>query len=81
MNVADLRNELKARNINSKGLKSQLIAKLMKALKSEIEASEDNSEAADKQQEDDLNESDAVEVGSQEELKSEVRIFFFMNFV
>lgn len=37
MNVNELRNELKARNIISKGLKSQLVARLQKALKSETE--------------------------------------------
>ncbi|XP_056647234.1 cell division cycle and apoptosis regulator protein 1-like [Diorhabda sublineata] len=42
MVVNDLRNELKARNINSKGLKSQLVAKLTKALKAEAEKNEDN---------------------------------------
>lgn len=41
MNVALLRNELKARNINSKGLKSQLIARLTKALKAEAEKTDD----------------------------------------
>lgn len=35
MNVTDLRNELKARNLNSKGLKSQLAARLSKVLKTE----------------------------------------------
>lgn len=41
MMVSALRNELKARNINSKGLKSQLVARLTKALKVEAEASDD----------------------------------------
>ena len=37
MNVNSLRIELRARNISSKGLKSQLVARLTKALKSEAE--------------------------------------------
>ena len=36
-NVNSLRIELRARNISSKGLKSQLVARLTKALKSEAE--------------------------------------------
>lgn len=43
MNVSALRTELKARNINSKGLKSQLVARLTKALKMEAEKTEDSS--------------------------------------
>lgn len=44
MSVADLRNELKARSSNSKGLKSQLVARLTKTLKAEAEKTEgDNS--------------------------------------
>ncbi|KAI4460282.1 cell division cycle and apoptosis regulator protein [Holotrichia oblita] len=46
MPVMDLRNELKARGINSKGLKSQLIAKLSKALKAEAEKTDDPKDAA-----------------------------------
>lgn len=41
MSVSQLRNELKARNINSKGLKSQLVARLSKALKNESDKVED----------------------------------------
>ncbi|XP_025837375.1 cell division cycle and apoptosis regulator protein 1 [Agrilus planipennis] len=37
MTVAALRNELKARNLSAKGLKSQLVARLQKALKAEAE--------------------------------------------
>ncbi|KAK4883304.1 hypothetical protein RN001_006623 [Aquatica leii] len=43
MNVNSLRIELKSRNISSKGLKSQLIARLTKALKIESEKVEDSS--------------------------------------
>lgn len=35
--LTDLREELECRNLSSKGLKSQLIARLMKALRSEEE--------------------------------------------
>lgn len=46
MNVQALRYELKARNMNSKGLKSQLVARLSKALKTESEKTdEDNQES------------------------------------
>lgn len=41
MTVNQLRSELKARNINSKGLKSQLVARLSKALKNEADKVED----------------------------------------
>lgn len=41
MVVSSLRNELKARNVNYKGLKSQLVARLVKALKAEAESSDD----------------------------------------
>lgn len=42
MTVNLLRVELKARNTNSKGIKSQLVARLAKALKSEAEKAEDS---------------------------------------
>lgn len=41
MNVSALRCELKARNVNYKGLKSQLVARLAKLLKAEAEKNED----------------------------------------
>lgn len=41
MIVSTLRVELKARSINSKGLKSQLVARLAKALKMEAEKADD----------------------------------------
>lgn len=55
MNVQSLRTELKARNINSKGLKSQLVARLSKALKTESEKPDEDT------QESDLNESKVEE--------------------
>ncbi|KAK3583028.1 hypothetical protein CHS0354_005674, partial [Potamilus streckersoni] len=47
MKILDLRRELESRNLSSKGLKSQLIARLTKSLKSEQEkeAEEENMEA------------------------------------
>lgn len=46
MVVSGLRVELKARGINSKGLKSQLVARLAKAVKAEAEKTDDpNSES------------------------------------
>lgn len=54
MVVNDLRNELKARNINDKGLKSQLVAKLTKALKAEAEKGDDkDKETKEKEDEED----------------------------
>lgn len=47
MGVNDLRNELKARNISSKGLKSQLVARLVKTLKSEAEKNEETDKDKD----------------------------------
>lgn len=64
MPVMDLRNELKARGINSKGLKSQLIAKLSKALKAEAEKSDDSKDAAVE-----------IEADNVEEKKTEVNLF------
>lgn len=46
MTVETLRTELKARNLNNRGLKSQLAARLAKALK--IEAEKTDSECRDK---------------------------------
>lgn len=42
MSLPALRTELKARGINSKGLKSQLVARLARALKSEVEKTEND---------------------------------------
>ena len=45
--VADLRRELECRGLSSKGLKSQLIARLTKALKAEQEKAEMEAEKKD----------------------------------
>lgn len=70
MNVNDLRNELKARNISNKGLKSQLVARLTKTLKSEVEKDEDKDDNDKK--EDDVVEAESSETSEKEEKKSEV---------
>lgn len=41
MQIVDLRRELECRSVSSKGLKSQLIARLTKALKTEQEKEEE----------------------------------------
>lgn len=41
MQIVDLRKELECRSVSSKGLKSQLIARLTKALKTEQEKEEE----------------------------------------
>lgn len=74
MNVNELRTELKARNISNKGLKSQLVARLTKALKSEAEKSDENDEENEKK-DDVVVDADSSESNVQEEKKSEVRTF------
>ncbi|RZC40237.1 cell division cycle and apoptosis regulator protein 1-like, partial [Asbolus verrucosus] len=64
MLVSALRNELKARNVNSKGLKSQLVARLAKALKAEAEKAEDPSKEV--QQEADYISADEKKVETEE---------------
>ncbi|XP_070153513.1 cell division cycle and apoptosis regulator protein 1 isoform X2 [Polyergus mexicanus] len=51
MNVNELRQELAARNLSSKGLKSQLLARLLKAIKSE-QAKEEGRQDEDDNEED-----------------------------
>lgn len=51
MKVNELRHELECRTLNSKGLKSQLIARLTKTLKAEAENEESNAEAEKEAQE------------------------------
>lgn len=41
LQIIDLRRELECRSVSSKGLKSQLIARLTKTLKSELEKEEE----------------------------------------
>ncbi|XP_020712429.2 cell division cycle and apoptosis regulator protein 1-like isoform X2 [Athalia rosae] len=53
MNVNDLRQELAARNLSFKGLKSQLLARLTKALKSEQAKEEGRQEEVDENEKDD----------------------------
>lgn len=74
MNVNELRTELKARNISSKGLKSQLIARLTKALKTEAEKNDENNEEIEKK-DDVVIDADSSESNVQEEKKSEVKEF------
>ncbi|XP_023931165.1 cell division cycle and apoptosis regulator protein 1-like [Lingula anatina] len=49
--LVDLRKELEARNLSSKGLKSQLIARLTKALKTEQEKEEQEAESKEAEEE------------------------------
>lgn len=52
MQVNELRQELAARNLSSKGLKSQLLARLLKAVKSEQAKEEGRQDEADENEED-----------------------------
>ena len=49
LQVADLRRELEARSLSCKGLKSQLIARLTKCIKSEQEQEEAAGDAKDEE--------------------------------
>ncbi|GLV41286.1 hypothetical protein CBL_04810 [Carabus blaptoides fortunei] len=64
MSVTDLRNELKARSSNSKGLKSQLVARLTKTLKAEAEKTEGDNSAE---------QSDTVEIKGEVDEKEDRR--------
>lgn len=77
MNVNELRNELKARNINSKGLKSQLVARLTKALKAEAAEKSDDVEDGDKK--DETMEAEILESSVHEEKKAEVSMKLFIS--
>lgn len=70
MTVVELRTELKARNLDSKGLKSQLVAKLTKALKAEEE--KEDEEPKEKQVSDNEDNVEKEEVQSEKDKKSEV---------
>ncbi|XP_066303450.1 cell division cycle and apoptosis regulator protein 1-like isoform X2 [Branchiostoma lanceolatum] len=70
MKVNELRAELEARGLNSKGLKSQLIARLTKALKQEVEKEEEEKEAKDEAKEEEEEEKEE-EVEEDKEKKEE----------
>ncbi|XP_078579525.1 cell division cycle and apoptosis regulator protein 1-like isoform X2 [Branchiostoma floridae x Branchiostoma japonicum] len=70
MKVNELRAELEARGLNSKGLKSQLIARLTKALKMEVEKEEEEKEAKDEAKEEEEEEKEE-EVEEDKEKKEE----------
>lgn len=70
MSVTALRCELKARGVNYKGLKSQLVARLTKTLK--VEAAEKNDDGGVKD-----GGGSEVEVDVQEDKKSEVSKFLY----
>ena len=65
--VNELRHELECRNLNSKGLKSQLIARLTKTLKAEAENEESVAEAEKEAQE----EAAAVAAEAEEEAEED----------
>lgn len=68
MKVADLRRELECRTLSSKGLKSQLIARLTKAIKSEQEKEEIEAEKKDEEEEENKpEEEEKMEVDVKEE--------------
>merc|ERR1712150_173308 len=70
MKVADLRRELECRQLSSKGLKSQLIARLTKAIKSEQEKEEQEAaEHVEEEEEKPEENQDKEEVDSREEEK------------
>ncbi|XP_022315964.2 cell division cycle and apoptosis regulator protein 1-like isoform X3 [Crassostrea virginica] len=75
MKIVDLRRELECRSVSSKGLKSQLIARLTKALKTEMEKEEEQ-EATEGQQNSEVSEEvkknlEAAEDKSDEKKKEE----------
>uniref|UniRef100_L7M9A1 Putative cell-cycle and apoptosis regulatory protein 1 strongylocentrotus purpuratus n=1 Tax=Rhipicephalus pulchellus TaxID=72859 RepID=L7M9A1_RHIPC len=78
MKVGDLRVELEVRGLSTKGLKSQLIARLSKALKAEAEMAEGNEEeeeeeeAEEEVEEDEGEGEDPVEEAVLDEVKEDV---------
>lgn len=70
--VSALRAELKARNINSKGLKSQLVARLGKALKNEAEKTEETAQ--------ELNDSLAAETDAADDKKKDKDVSNYVIF-
>lgn len=71
MSVSALRCELKARNVSHKGLKSQLVARLTKVLKTEAAEKSDDGGIKDGQMD--------VDADVQEDKKSEVSGFLHAN--
>uniref|UniRef100_A0A8D8X8X7 Cell division cycle and apoptosis regulator protein 1 n=1 Tax=Cacopsylla melanoneura TaxID=428564 RepID=A0A8D8X8X7_9HEMI len=63
MKFQDLREELEARSLSSKGLKSQLTARLAKALKQEQSEDDAKGEAEDEEEEDEVEEDKKEEKG------------------
>lgn len=67
MKVNDLRKELEARTLSSKGLKSQLIARLTKSLKTEQEKEEQEAENKEEEEEKPAEVEEKTEVDEKEE--------------
>ncbi|XP_077543341.1 cell division cycle and apoptosis regulator protein 1-like isoform X1 [Haemaphysalis longicornis] len=75
MKVGDLRQELEARGLSTKGLKSQLVARLGKALKAEAEMAEGNEEEeeeVEEEAEEEGEEEEPIEEAVLDEVKDEV---------
>ncbi|XP_077505020.1 cell division cycle and apoptosis regulator protein 1-like isoform X1 [Amblyomma americanum] len=76
MKVGELRVELEARGLSTKGLKSQLVARLSKALKAEAEMAEGNEEDQEEEEveeaEEDEDGEEPVEEAVLDEVKEEV---------
>lgn len=72
MKVGDLRQELEARGLSTKGLKSQLVARLGKALKAEAEMAEGNEEEeVEEEAEEEGEEEEPIEEAVLDEVKDE----------
>ncbi|CAN7993366.1 unnamed protein product [Ixodes hexagonus] len=69
MKVGDLRTELEARGLLTKGLKSQLVARLAKALKAEAEAEEEEEEEEEEEVEERVEEGAEQQVEAEEEME------------
>lgn len=71
--VSALRTELKARNINAKGLKSQLVARLAKALKAEAEKTEDPSKEGQQEVDFDI-------ISDEKKIEVKLKLLHFITF-
>ncbi|KAH9362568.1 hypothetical protein HPB48_015518 [Haemaphysalis longicornis] len=71
--VGDLRQELEARGLSTKGLKSQLVARLGKALKAEAEMAEGNEEEEEEEVEEEAEEEGEEEEPIEEAVLDEVK--------